>query len=229
METKQLKHIKQKKLSNKSSLLSLLALTCAVLNGCVFYNGTYYEYLTEAPIITTDKRLAMQKHIIAEKELNDTTYYYYTEGEFKQTKNYEKAMKGYITVIKNLKYGRPDGIQMCLDGYGDTIMIDYYDKNHLDSLHISYYGNKKIEVYLEFKNDKNDGVTKYYYPNGNLKQITHWIDNIEQGEYVYYYKNGNIERKGNYNRGAKDGIWVHFNEQGDTVKIESYTEGVCEP
>lgn len=226
MEPEQLKHIKQKKLLSKSFFLSILTIICLMLNGCTFRNGTYYEYLTNAPIITTDEGLARQKHIIAVKELNDTSYFYYTEVEFNQTKNRETAQKGYITVIKNLKNGKPQGIQVYLDGFGDTLLVNYYDKQHLDSLHISYYGNKKLKLYHEFKNGRKDGIAKYYYPNGNLKQITHWIENIEQGAYVSYYESGNVESKGNYNRGVKDSIWVQFNEQGDTVKVEHWTLGV---
>ena len=226
MKKQQLKHIKQKKLSNKSFFLSIMLIMFFMLSSCISHNGTYYEYLSEAPHVTTDKRLAMQKYIIVKKELNDTTHYYYTEGVFNQTKNYEKAKKGYITVIKNLKNGKPLGEQVVLDGFGDTIIVDYYDKNHLDSLHISYYGNKKIKMYHEFKEGEKNGIAKYYYPNGNLQQITHWVSNIKQGESVAYYQSGNIESKGSYNRGVKDNVWVYFNEQGDTIKVEHWNIGV---
>jgi|GEM_PF-3641547 len=222
MEMQQSKNIKQKKLSNKYFLLSLLSIVCLALNSCMFRNGTYYEYLTEPPIITTDKRLAMQKLSITTKKLNDTTYYYCTEGRFYQTKDYEKAKKGYITAIMNLKYGKSIGNFVLLDGFGDTISIDYRDRNNLDSLRISYYGNKQIKFYQELKNGRNNGIAKYYYPNGNLRQISHWIENVEQGESVFYYQNGNIESKGNNKNGVKNGLWVYFNEHGDTIKTENY-------
>jgi len=218
----QLKNIKRRKLLNRSLLLLALAIMCVELNSCVFRSGTYYEYLTESPIITTDKRLAMQKHIIAEKKLNDTTYYYYTEGVFNQTKDYEKAKKNYITAIKNLKYGKPVGVFVLLDGFGDTIFVDYYDKHNLDSLHISYYGNKQIKFYQEFKNDRKHGVSKSFYQNGNLQQVTNWQEGFLQGEEINGYQNGQVKSKGNNKNGIKSGIWVYLNEQGDTIKTENY-------
>lgn len=218
MEKLPLKLIKQKRLSNKTIFLSMLYF---MLSSCGFRDGTYYEYLAEAPLVTTDKRLAMQKQqIVAEKKLNDTTYYYYTEGEFHQTKDYAEAQKGYITVIKNIKNGKPLGIQVVLDGLGDTMIVDYYDKRHLDSLHISYYGNKKMKLYHEFKDGRKNGVAKCYYPNGVLQQIAHWADNVQEGECISYHPNGYVESKGNYNNGVRDGVWVYFDEHGDTIKVE---------
>jgi antitoxin component YwqK of YwqJK toxin-antitoxin module len=176
----------------------------------------------ERPIITTDKRLAMQKHIIAEKELNDTTYYYYTESTFNQTTDYEQARKGYIIVIKTLKNGKPIGMQTYLDGFGDTLFVDYYDINNLDSLHISYYGNKQIKFYHEFKNGKKYGVSKSFYQNGNIQQEKYWQDGYLHGEEINNYENGQLKSKGNNKNGIKSGLWFYFNEQGDTIKTENY-------
>ena len=217
----QLEHIKQKNLLSRSLVLLLFATTIIALNSCMFRNGIYYEYLAESPIITTDKKLAMQKHIIAQKQLKDTVYYYYTEGVFYQTKNYEEAQRGYITIIKNLKYGKPTGAQVYLDGFGDTLIVDYYDKNNL-YLHISYYGNKQIECYHEFENGSKHGVARYYYSNGNLQRENYWQYGYLHGEETNCYQNGQIESKGNNKNGIKNGLWVYFDEQGDTIKIENY-------
>jgi antitoxin component YwqK of YwqJK toxin-antitoxin module len=164
----------------------------------------------------------MQKYTVATKKINDTTYHYCTDGRFYQTKNYEKASKGYITRITHLKYGKPIGMQVFLDGFGDTIMVDCYDRNHSDSLHISYYGNKKIKFYQEFKNNRQHGISKSYYQNGNLQQTTNWQDGYLQGEETNGYQNGQIESIGNNKNGVKSGLWVYFNEQGDTIKTENY-------
>ncbi len=180
--------------------LSVLVIMMACLSCST---RTYYEYLKESPLITTDKKLAIQKQIVAKKTLNDTVFYYYTEGRYYQTSDYETAKKGFIITIKNLKNRKPIGKQVCLDGLGDTMGVSFYDRNHLDSLHISYFGNQQIKMYHEYKEGIKDGVAKYYYPNGNLQQVTHWESNAEQGEYLLYYPNGNIKEQGNYNRGVK--------------------------
>lgn len=226
MGHQQLKHTKQKSLSNRVDFHVLpMIIMVVILNSCAVRDGTYYEYLTEAPIITTDKELAMQKHIVATKEQNDTICYYYTEIALSQTKDYEKAKKGYITTIKNLKNGKAIGQQVCLDGFGDTIIVDYYDINHLDSLHISYYGEKKMKFYQELKNGRKHGTSKSFYPNGNLQQSTNWKDGYLHGEEINCYQNEQIQSRGNNQNGVKSGLWVYLNEQGDTIRTERYNLG----
>lgn len=227
MGIQQLTHIKQKKLSNRINYYVLpMIIVCAILNGCMFYNGTYYEYLTEAPIITTDWQLAMQKQIVAQKRVNDTIYYYCTEVPFRQTKDYETAKKNYITIIKNLKNGKPIGKQVYLDGLGDTLNIACFDENHLLSLTIYYYGNKIMESYQEYKKDKKHGISQLFYPNGNLRYVTNWKDDYLYSEEISYYQNGQIKNKGNNKDGVKSGLWVYFNEKGDTIQTENYINGV---
>jgi antitoxin component YwqK of YwqJK toxin-antitoxin module len=176
----------------------------------------------DPPIITTNKELTRHKHIIAEKKIDDTTYYYYTEGDFYQTRNHEKAQKGYITVIKNLRYGKPIGTNVYLDGFGDTLIVDYRDKNNLSRWRIFYYGNKKIKSYYELKNGSQHGVSKNYYFNGNLQRETNWLYGSLHGKEINCYQNGQVESKGYNKNGNKNGLWIYFNEQGDTIRVENY-------
>lgn len=213
--------IKQKKLlDRKFFLLTFISMSLLFYSCSRRGIDTYYEYLNESPIITTDKKVAMQNHIIAIKTINDTVYFYYTDNQVFQTVDYEKAKNGYIIVIKNLKNGKPIGLQACLDGYGDTLFADYFDIHGLDSLHISYYGNRKMKFYQELKSGRNHGISKSFYLNGIVQQETNWIDGYLHGIEINRFKTGQIESVGENIKGIKKGKWTFFNENGDIIETK---------
>jgi antitoxin component YwqK of YwqJK toxin-antitoxin module len=210
----------KKWLKSKFSLLTF-SLIWILLYSCAHSTIiTYYEYLNESPIITTDKKVAMQKHIIGIKTINDTLHYYFTNSAVNQTRDYEKAKNGYIIATKNLKNGMPIGLQICLDGFGDTLFADYLDIHSLDSLHISYYGNRKMKFYQEFKAGREHGISKSFYLNGIVQQERNWVEGYLHGNEVNRFKTGRIESMGENIKGIKKGTWLFFNENGDTIQTK---------
>lgn len=191
--------------------------------GCKYYNGTYYFYLSTPPKITTDSREAGSHRYFTRKELNDSVYYYYAEGKHSVTKDPAKAK--YTTRIGQFRHGEPVKL-VWLDGLGDTMRVECFEKNWKRQSEVHYYGEKHIELRREYKDGKQHGTTEYYYPNGNLRQKSFWKEGRMNCEYFNYYSNGQIRIKGYYNEDLYDKTFLYFSEQGDTLKIEHWDNGI---
>lgn len=209
--------------------IKILFLICApvllsfVSESCRYYNGTYYFYLSTPPKITTDSREAGIHRYFTKKELNDSVYYYYAEGKHSVTKDPTKAK--YTTRIGQFRHGDPVKL-VWLDGLGDTMRVECYEKNWKRQSVVYYYGEKHIELRREYKDGKQHGTTEYYYPNGNLRQKSFWKEGRMNGEYFNYYSNGQLRIKGYYTEDQYDKTFLYFSEQGDTLKIEHWDNGI---
>ena len=209
--------------------IKILFLICApvllsfVSESCRYNNGTYYFYLSTPPKITTDSREAGIHRYFTKKELNDSVYYYYAEGKHSVTKDPTKAK--YTTRIGQFRHGDPVKL-VWLDGLGDTMRVECYEKNWKRQSVVYYYGEKHIELRREYKDGKQHGTTEYYYPNGNLRQKSFWKEGRMNGEYFNYYSNGQLRIKGYYTEDQYDKTFLYFSEQGDTLKIEHWDNGI---
>lgn len=195
------------------------------LGSCKYtLNGIYYTYVVNPPMITTKEEVAMGNYIVTIKIINDTTYYYYTQDKIELTKNEELLKTVYVLGKAEFSFGTPINKAISFDGYGDTIMVNFFDKNNKDSLHLSYYGNGVIKDRMEYE----DGcllVNKYFYPTGKIRQIDHRVNGFYQGLYLLYYESGALKCRGQYDTGEKDGIWLYFNETGDTIETQTWVFG----
>ena len=76
-----------------------------------------------------------------------------------------------------------------------------------------------------FKDDKPQGVFKYYYPFDSVKAI---MDFKLDGKYSYaklFHPTGKIIAKGKYIGEAKDSVWVYYDEKGVMVSKDIYVNG----
>ncbi|MBQ7490654.1 MAG: hypothetical protein IJT51_09095 [Bacteroidales bacterium] len=191
--------------------------------GCKFWNGTYYFYLSTPPKITTDWNEADEHRYFTKKTLNDSVFYYYAEGKHSVTKNHDEAK--YITRIGQFRHGAPVKL-VWLDGFGDTMRVECYEKRWKICSDICYYGEKHIESRNEYKDGKLHGISEDFYPNGIPKTITSWEEGVMHGAYFNYYPNGQLRIKGYYTADKFDKTFLYFNEQGDTLKIEYWDKGI---
>ena len=71
-----------------------------------------------------------------------------------------------------------------------------------------------------FKDDKPQGVFKYYYPFDTVKAI---MDFKKDGAYAYaklFHPTGKIMAKGKYIGEIKDSVWIYYDEGGTMVSKE---------
>lgn len=204
-------------------LICSVVLLFFVSGSCKYYNGVYYFYLSTPPKITTDSREAGIHRYFTKKELNDSVYYYYAEGKHSVTKDSVKAK--YTTRIGQFRHGEPVKL-VWLDGLGDTMRVECYEKNWKRQSVAQYYGEKHIELRREYKDGKQHGTAEYYYSNGNLRQKSFWKEGRMNGEYFNYYPNGQLRIKGYYADDQQDKTFLYLDEQGDTLKIEHWDKGI---
>lgn len=77
-----------------------------------------------------------------------------------------------------------------------------------------------------FKDDKPQGVFKYYYPFDSVKAI---IDFKQDGKFAYaklFHPTGKIMARGKYTgESIKDSVWLFYDEMGVLMSKEKYVNG----
>lgn len=76
-----------------------------------------------------------------------------------------------------------------------------------------------------FKDDKPQGVFKYYYPFDTVKAI---MDFKKDGQCAYaklFHPNGKIMAKGKYIGEIKDSVWIYYDEAAVMVSKDIYING----
>ena len=76
-----------------------------------------------------------------------------------------------------------------------------------------------------FKDDKPQGVFKYYYPFDSVKAI---MDFRQDGKIAYaklFHPSGKMMAKGKYISEIKDSVWIYFDEAGIKISKDIYVGG----
>jgi antitoxin component YwqK of YwqJK toxin-antitoxin module len=84
---------------------------------------------------------------------------------------------------------------------------------------IVHFPNRNVELYGKIKNNKNEGLWKYYYPDGSIECEGFFTNDKVEGEWTWYYPNGNIKETGKFgNQGKRQGIWKFFKSSGELLR-----------
>ena len=112
-----------------------------------------------------------------------------------------------------------------------------------------YYPNGKIEVRMNYADDKLEGLyekfdiqgkksetatyaggfmqglQQTYYENGQVQMRANFVMNKLHGAYTEFYPNGQARVSGQYNQGLFDGSWNYFESNGILVGIGKFSKG----
>ncbi|QQS37806.1 MAG: hypothetical protein IPM56_07625 [Ignavibacteriales bacterium] len=83
---------------------------------------------------------------------------------------------------------------------------------------VVHFPNKNVELYGKIKNNKNEGLWKYFYPDGSIECQGNFMNDVVEGEWTWYYPNGNIKETGFFGSGKRQGIWKFFKSNGDLLR-----------
>lgn len=113
-----------------------------------------------------------------------------------------------------------------------SLFLSGLSQNQTDSLgrkqgywKVYYPKSKHLEYEGFFKDDKPQGLFKYYYEHDTIKAKVQFKQN---GKYAYatlYHFNGKIMAKGKYIEQKKDSVWEFYNEWGQLINRENYLQG----
>lgn len=76
-----------------------------------------------------------------------------------------------------------------------------------------------------FKDDKPQGIFKYYYPFDSVRAI---MDFKQDGKFAYaklFHPSGKMMAKGKYISELKDSVWIYYDEAGTMVSKDIYVGG----
>ncbi|HOZ50714.1 MAG TPA: hypothetical protein PLU17_02570 [Chitinophagaceae bacterium] len=173
---------------------------------------TYYNILTNQIIkenVIDDKQKNMiyvydaignlNKEAVCNRDgmYNGETKTYYTGGQLKSKKLYEK--------------GNANGVSYQYHQNGKTKVEEYYTDDQLNGLYTSYHENGKIQGEGKFEKGEKQGYWYYYDNQGYIYKMEYFINGNKHGVLIDYAPNGKIKEK-NY--------W-YFGEQVRSTKLDT--------
>lgn len=85
-----------------------------------------------------------------------------------------------------------------------------------------------IESECEFsdiKNQKREGISKFYFNNGQLKSSTEYVDGVLHGEELLYHDNGQLKSSAKYLQGKINGEVTRFYSSGQLRRKDYFEKG----
>lgn len=105
-------------------------------------------------------------------------------------------------------------------------------QNKIDSLgrkqghwKVYYPNSKHLEYEGLFKDDKPQGLFKYYYEHDTIKAKILFQKDGKIAYATLYHLNGKVMAKGKYLEQKKDSVWEFYNEFGQLINRENYLQG----
>ncbi len=84
---------------------------------------------------------------------------------------------------------------------------------------------KKIIYEGLFKDDKPQGLFKYYYPNDSIKAKMIFAQNGKTSYSTLYHPTGKKMAVGKYTNELKDSVWIYFDDLGKKISQETFLLG----
>lgn len=107
-----------------------------------------------------------------------------------------------------------------------------FAQNKVDSLgrkqgywKVYYPNSKHLEYEGFFKDDKPQGLFKYYYDHDTIKAKLNFVKDGKVAYATLYHWNGKIMAKGKYIEQKKDSVWEFYNQLGELISRENYLQG----
>ncbi|MDC6367194.1 MULTISPECIES: energy transducer TonB [Flavobacteriaceae] len=109
------------------------------------------------------------------------------------------------------------------------------DKNIKHGPYKKYFKRKLPRISGQYKDDKKDGVWKYYFWDGSISKIGSFENGLKDSIWTRYVGDGRILEKGRFSKGKKNGEWLYYYwdsgipssighyEKGHKVGVWSYT------
>jgi len=108
-----------------------------------------------------------------------------------------------------------------IDSNGDTLSVITYSNDTIQNGLAKYYykGTGAVMEEIMFKNDKKDGLYKFYYPNQKLEAEAIYKNNLQNGKSYDYSISGNLITEGNW---LDDNPFGNFTDYYSNGKIKRY-------
>ena len=110
---------------------------------------------------------------------------------------------------------------------GALVQRKYFKSGSLDSIYKSYFkvGEKNLEFYIPYKNDKIEGEALEYYENGDLYEKSFYVSGKINGVKTRYHANKKISSEINYLEGELSGSYKSYHTNGKPNEVGQSLEG----
>jgi antitoxin component YwqK of YwqJK toxin-antitoxin module len=141
-------------------------------------------------------------------------------GFFGENKPYKKVYMG------NLRNGKKEGKWV---SYYHSTGRKMYEQNFKDGkqdrLSKDWYENGQKRTEHSFKDGKEDGLATQWYENGQMRNEVNYKDGKEDGLATQWYENGQMRSEVNYKDGKEDGLVTQWYENGQKKSKVTYKDG----
>lgn len=146
--------------------------------------------------------------------MNGSFQEYYSSGDIKERGQYLK--------------GKKQGVWESFKSDGIIKLTEVFDSGDLIKK-ITYYTDGNVDMERNFKNGKEDGVSKQYTWEGELKSEKNYVNGKQVGKQLQYYTSntGNYIQTSFYNEnGLLDGDYSEIFAESKAIKVKGkYTKG----
>jgi len=140
---------------------------------------------------------------------NGFVVFYYPNG----TKSSEGLMKD----------GKPDGFWKTFYETGNLKSEGNRVDFELDGLWKFYNDSSKLQVSIEYRNGRKNGLKTTYASDGYMTEL--FENDVKQGNTTYYYPEGKIKMFIPFVNGLEDGISKEFSQDGTVITYMEYKKG----
>lgn len=99
-------------------------------------------------------------------------------------------------------------------------------ENEIDSIQHTYFESGIVSSEGYYKNDKKEGIWKFFHQNGELKSEGKYKSGLKEREWMYYHNNGKLSSFGNYKEDLKEGVWEFYAVRGPFLYDIKYHKGI---
>lgn len=139
-----------------------------------------------------------------------------------------QAARGECTTPRDAA-GDPHGVEQCFDALGLSRVTTYVHGKKQGQAKRYYFPNH-LEVEENYRDDRLEGLTRYYTQDGLLKEEKNYKSGELNGEVKTYYheegQGGKVESIDVYRDGEKHGLSQRFSLDGKLLQSTSYEKGV---
>lgn len=107
---------------------------------------------------------------------------------------------------------------------GQLSSIKEFKNGKQNGVSKGWYENGQLEYVFEFKEGKFNGVNKSWHENGQLKSEHNYVENMFHGSFRDWYKNGQLESETFYVKDKLHGTDKHWHENGQLDYEEQYVD-----
>jgi antitoxin component YwqK of YwqJK toxin-antitoxin module len=124
------------------------------------------------------------------------------------------------------QFAKAQRIDTTFDNIREIKSIIYFKDSQKDKV-LEYYHDKLFSE-LNFKNNKQEGIAKYYNTDGGVSQVRHYKNDLLEGLFTEYFVDGKIHSESYFIKGKSDSVFITYYQNGNKQMVRHMKDGRIE-